>query len=82
MSFIEPQDVVERLMRRKPHWFHGRPKIELSGNPGEFGVLRFDFIDKVVEYRIFIADRQVILDAAEMGILNFSRIVNKLWEES
>jgi hypothetical protein len=74
---IEPKDVVLRLIRRKPHWFHGRPKVSLKGRKRRFGKLLFDFIDQVVEYNIFIYDRKHILETARYAIDHFNEILDE-----
>ncbi len=49
---IQPIDIVQRIRKVKPFWFHGNPKIELIGDVNTFGTLKFDFIDKIIEYKI------------------------------
>lgn len=71
LAYIQPQDIVQRISRRKPYWFHGNPKIKLIGNDGQFGTLEFDFIDMVLQFRIFIKNRSKILDVAHHAIMNF-----------
>jgi hypothetical protein len=74
---IIPHDIVDRLLHKKPYWFHGKPKIELIGQDNSFGKLRFDFSDQVIEYNVFIYDRNHILDAAHFAIENFVQIASE-----
>ncbi len=69
---IEPNDIVRRLLRRKPFWTNGKPKIELIGESKQFGKLVFVF-DKndTIEYKIWIKDRKEILDVVEDTLNNF-----------
>jgi hypothetical protein len=80
MGFITSQDVVARLLRRHPFWFHGEPKVELKGEERTFGVLSFDFGDELVSYRIYIYNRDVILDAAWMAVKNFCQLSQEYYE--
>ena len=80
-GFITPRDIVRRLFRRHRFWFHGKPEITLTGDPGGFGSLTFDFGDQVVEYKIYIHDRDVILDASHMAIENFNSILEEIITE-
>lgn len=82
MDYIRADDVADRILRRKMHWFHGKPMVLLEGNQGEFGKLSLDFGDEVVSWSIFIRDRDTILDATFMAVENFSAYVKRLWEES
>jgi hypothetical protein len=70
-NYCTPCDIAYRLYMRHRFWFHGNPTITLIGDNGKFGTLAFDFIDEVVRYTIWIADRQKIIDAAQMAVLNF-----------
>lgn len=79
-GFISPQDVVVRLLRRHRIWFHGEPTVALDGEEGSFGTLKFDFGDEVVEYKIYIHNRDIILDAVWIAIKNFSQMADEYYE--
>lgn len=70
-NYIQPHDIVKRLLCRHPVWYHGEPKVVLTGDVGSFGKLSFDFGDDVVEYNIYIKNRDQILDAAHLAIKNY-----------
>lgn len=74
MNYAKPIDIAMRLHRHKRHWFHGNPKISLEGQPNSFGVLIFDFGDEVVKQRIYIRDREAILDSASLAVLDFIKL--------
>lgn len=80
-SYIEPQDVVHRLLYAKPHWFHGNPIIQLTGENGSVGQLSFDFIDVVVKYEIFIKDRDSILKIAKDAIMGFKDYAKQIYDD-
>lgn len=80
MSNLRAEDIVERLGRRKKFWLHGKPKIVLEGHDRSFGVLTFDFGDVVVSYRIFIGDRNFILETAQFAIDNFGQLYYTIYE--
>lgn len=77
LNYCQPNDIAERIAFRKRHWFHGNPDICLIGEQNKFGELIFDFHDVVVKFSIYIKNRNKILDAAHLAIMNF----NKYWEE-
>lgn len=77
---IVPLDIVERLVRAKPFWFNGEPKVKLTGLPKTFGRLIFEFDDDIIHYKIRITDRKIILDVVEDAIRNFKRYVKDLYE--
>ena len=79
-GFITPQDVFDRLFRSHRIWFHGEPTVTLDGEKGSFGMLKFDFGDEVVEYKVYIHNRDIILDAAWMAVKNFSQMANEYIE--
>ena len=54
---IQPEDIAWRLRKRKQYWFHGKPKISLTGNPNTFGTLAFDFKDTVISWKIWIGSQ-------------------------
>lgn len=74
LNYCHPTDIARRIFRRKRHWFHGKPKIKISGNTNAFGKLEFDFGDQKLIYNIWIKDRELILDAAHMAVENFSSL--------
>lgn len=80
-GFIQPIDVARRLLFRKRFWHHGKPTIALTGEEGGFGKLAFDFGDEVVEFTIFVKDREAILDAAHMAVENFNELVRAIWND-
>ena len=65
---VIPQDIIDRITRRKPYWLQGPPKISLFGKAHEFGTLEFDFTDEIVSYKVYIADHQKLLAVAEEAI--------------
>lgn len=78
LNYIQPIDVALRLSRVHPNWYHGIPDIILTGETGKFGDLKFDFQDSIIEYRIFIRDREKILDAAHLAVINFDKYLELL----
>lgn len=66
MKNIYAIDIVDRLVRAKPFWFNGNPTIKLTGLPGTFGSLLFDFGDDIISYKIRIKDCKHILYIAKM----------------
>lgn len=79
---IIPEDIVERLYRRRAFWFNGPPKVTLLGLPGSFGVLAFDFgEDDLVKYRIRITDRDRLLAVAQDAIDNFKPLAYAYFEQ-
>ncbi len=80
-NYCQPIDVAQRLLYAKKHWFHGKPDIKLEGENGTFGKLSFDFKDAIVDFNVFIKDRQQVLNAAQMAVLNFSKLSNEIWNE-
>jgi hypothetical protein len=74
---ILPEDIAERLYRRKSCWYYGVPEIRLLGSPRQFGELIFDFGDEVLSWniRIPIAGRHKLLDVAYLAVYNFDRLV-------
>ena len=82
LSYIDPKDVALRLMRRKMIWFHGAPKVTLVGKNGTFGKLCFDFHDDdIVEWKIFISNRNKILNAARTAVKQFKDIVQEIYRQ-
>lgn len=66
---IIPEDIIERILRRKPYWLNGPPKISLYGENHKFGILSFNFNDgEIIQYNIFITDRQKLREVAENAI--------------
>ena len=73
LTYCQPQDVVGRMMRKGIYGFYHRPKVYLKGNEGEFGQLMIDMGDRTLVWNILIKDRNKILGAAEMAILNWEK---------
>lgn len=80
MTYITPEDITARLLRRHPFWFHGEPKIELIGEEHTFGILKFDFEDEIVSYRIYIRDRNEILAAAQSFVENYLQLSSQHYD--
>jgi len=80
LNYITPIDVAQRLYKQKRFWFHGSPKIKLVGETGSFGKLLFDFGDEVVEQKLYIKDKDLILAAAHMAVQDFVELTNHLIE--
>lgn len=74
LQYCQPHDIVLRLARSKRHWFHGKPKIYLKPFNKRFSSLEFDFGDQKIVYRIYLKDREAILDSAHYAIENFTEI--------
>lgn len=75
MNAIQPIDIIRRLIRRKRFWFNGNPTIALEGNENSFGTLSFDFKDEVLSYKIYIKDRDHILNCANEAIVNAQKLI-------
>ena len=82
LNYCQPEDIAQRLLRRKPIWFHGKPSLSLEGDKNTFGKLKFDFGDEIVVYNIWIADRGHILDAATVAIWNFQKYAKEIFSRS
>jgi len=81
LNYCNPHDVACRLYFQKRFWFHGKPTISLEGEVGTFGNLKFDFIDQIVSMKIYIKDRELILDAAHYAVMDFQRITDRMFED-
>lgn len=81
LNYCKPRDIVNRLFMTKRHWFHGLPKIKITGNNKSFGVLIFDFTDELVEFKIWIKDRQKIINAAYLAVKDFRKYVREIYDE-
>lgn len=79
--YITSLDVAKRLFKKRRHWFHGKPDVSLEGKEKTFGKLKFDFHDEVVEFSIFIQDRERILAVAEMAVENFNELIGECLAE-
>jgi len=77
LSYVEPLDIAKRLYRRKRLWYHGNPTFKLVGELGKFGHISFDFIDEIITYKIYIKDKQKILNACMVAIGNFNSLVEQ-----
>ena len=76
---ITPQDVFERLVKRKRHWLEGPPRVSLSGEEGEFGTLSFVFpAGDVVEMGVYLYDRGHVLVQAEEAIERSKELADQL----
>lgn len=82
LIYCQPRDIVERLLRRKRIWFHGNPYISLSGKQGKMGILRFDFIDEVVEFGIYLKDKDQIQQAARRAVMLFKQYAKEIDAEA
>lgn len=82
VSYLNREDIVYRLLRNKPYWFHGNPEVELRGEEGKFGTLVFDFQDEILYMNVLIGDKEYILDEAWMAVYNFSDIHDILIERT
>lgn len=80
MNYIEPEDVVVRLLKQKPYWFDGPPTIQLDGVEGSFGVLKFCFKDETINCRIYIKNRDAIFAVAVAAIENFDELATELYK--
>jgi hypothetical protein len=81
VNYATEEDIALRLLDKKPHWLHGSPVAYLHGENREFGKLSFDFGDEIVEFRIFIKDRETIIESADLAVANFNKIIGKLHEQ-
>jgi limonene-1,2-epoxide hydrolase len=79
MDYINKEDIARKLFRKRQTW-RNEPTVSVRGAEGEFGVLRFTFNENdAVELRVYLKDRNAILEAAEAAVMEFSDIINKLW---
>lgn len=84
-TYCNPEDVAMNILLKKNDWFHGIPDIQLIGDEGKFGTLRFDFGDEIVRMNLFIKDREAILDAAHHAVHNFDEMIKNIlsvWRDS
>ncbi len=81
LTYIQPEDIARRLVRAKPFWFHGAPKIHLLGDVKTFGDLSFNFGDQVVTYRVYIKDYWKIMKVAAIAVGNFAELCRKVGED-
>lgn len=72
-NYCQPEDIVDRIVRTKTYDFPHRPNIILAGNNGEFGTLYIDLHYRTLQWRIYIRDREKILNAARLAIDNFEK---------
>jgi len=80
----QPEDFLNRLIRRKPYWFHGNPTVQLFGEEKQFGEIAFYFPDEKVVFRLYINNKEEILKIANEAILNQKELVQTLhqfWED-
>lgn len=77
MNFLEPIDVILRVLDRKRQWFHGKPRVTIRGQEKSFGCLDFDFQDEIISIRIWLYDKSKILGIAQTAIRNF----DQLWDD-
>lgn len=79
--YITECDIVNRLLRIRPYWMHGAPKVYLEGEEKTFGKLIFDFHDgSPVCYQVYIVDKDRLLGVAEQAIVNFSELATWIYE--
>ena len=82
--YITVQDIVARLLYRKPHWPHGSPDIIIEGKQGQFGVLSFDFHDTVISFSIYLhVEADVIMRLAALAVIVFPDMTKRIkeWEK-
>lgn len=70
MNFLQPKDILERLFRRKPNWYHGVPSYHVYGVEKQFGFLVFDFKDEVVSFKVYLYNKKEIEDVIEHALAN------------
>jgi hypothetical protein len=79
---VTVDDIIDRLYRRKPFWFHGKPDIRVEGNRGKFGKLIFDFHDEIVVYKIYSEiEPSRLMWIAEMAIKLFPESAKELYDQ-
>jgi hypothetical protein len=78
--YIEPEDIVERLVYRGIRWYKGVPRIEIEGDDKTFGFIVFEYKDNTVKLRVYITDKVEIKRVAEEAINNFSDLCLKIWD--
>lgn len=81
LNYCTPYDIACSLYFKKRFWFHGVPKVELEGEEGTFGQLKFDFGDEVIVQNVYVKDRNKILDAACLAVTNFQELTDKMHED-
>lgn len=84
LNYIHPKDIAYRIIRRGHMIWSRIPTIVLNGAEGEFGTLSLDFgnDEGEEEWRVYIKDRQKILDTVNYTIENFSDIVTEMYHDS
>jgi hypothetical protein len=75
---IIPTDIVDRMRRRKPYW--RPPTIHIVGEEGTFGTLVIDLHDNrpVIEWEIWIKDREEILSVVRHALSNYNEILEEM----
>lgn len=82
LNYIDQKEIVKRIARRRPIWYHGNPTIQIIGNEGEFGYIELDFKDgKPLKWRIFLKNKDMIAVIVEMAVLNFDKMYEEILNE-
>lgn len=84
MTCIKEEDILIRVLSRKPFWFHGPPKVILrKPTKGNFGTLCFLFEEEIC-FRIYIGfdsrHFERIKKVATNAILNHNQFLQALFE--
>lgn len=77
LNYVHPKDVAERVYFRKRHWHHGPPSVDVEGEEGSFGKLKMYFGDEIVEWSIYVRNKEKIVNAAVLAITNFPKYVEE-----
>ncbi len=76
---VEPDDIVNRLLRVRPYWFNGNPLIRLIPGIGQrMGALEFDFGDQQVRFCVYMPRPISVYIAARVAIIGFARRAKRL----
>ena len=80
MNYVAIEDIVDRLWYRKHMWREPDPTVTVTGEPGHFGTLIFNFTTPV-GWNVYIRsedDRKMIKSMAEMVLMNYDILVNRM----
>lgn len=70
--YVTAYDIVDRLLRKKPFWFHGKPQITYKIYNSRFNLLIFDFSDCKIAWKVYNKQK----DVEDLAYLAVEHIAN------
>lgn len=74
-EFITPKELAIKLYRQKPIWTK-MPKIHIAGNKNSIGTIIFSFPEDCVEIGVYLYDKSIIKEIANVAIANFATYIS------